>query len=153
LRFNVYFEKSSSNNWLVSIHQDLSIPVQARVDAAACSGWSKKDGVLFVQPPAAVLENIVAVRLHLDDSTPTNGPLRVVPGSHRSGRLTSQQAAELRGRSGVVDCLVPKGGVLLMRPLLLHASSKAEELTPRRVLHFVFASPLLPLGLAWHSCV
>jgi hypothetical protein len=97
-----YFEKSESQNWLVAVHQDLSIPVRERIDAAACSAWSEKEGVLFVQPPASVLEALVAVRLHLDDSTSSNGPLRVVPGSHRHGRLTSAQvqAACMISRNG-----------------------------------------------------
>jgi ectoine hydroxylase-related dioxygenase (phytanoyl-CoA dioxygenase family) len=109
--------------------------------------------VLFVQPPATVLDNIVAVRLHLDDSTPSNGPLRVVPGSHRRGRLTSAQVQAVREESGEIVCAVPKGGVLAMRPRLLHASSKAHVSTPRRVLHFVFGTPALPLGLTWHTAV
>jgi hypothetical protein len=148
-----YFEKSESRNWLVAVHQDLSIPVRARVDAAACSAWSEKEGVLFVQPPATVLETVVAVRLHLDNSTPSNGPLRVVPGSHRRGRLTPAQVQAARDESGEVTCPVPKGGVLVMRPLLLHASSKAQVSAPRRVLHFVFGTPALPLGLTWHTAV
>jgi ectoine hydroxylase-related dioxygenase (phytanoyl-CoA dioxygenase family) len=109
--------------------------------------------VLFVQPPATVLESVVAVRLHLDDSMPSNGPLRVVPGSHRRGRLTSAQVQAARDESGEITCSVPKGGVLVMRPLLLHASSKAKVSAPRRVLHFVFGAPALPLGLTWHTAV
>jgi Phytanoyl-CoA dioxygenase (PhyH) len=148
-----YFEKSASQNWLVAVHQDLSIPVRDRIDAAACSAWSEKEGVLFVQPPASVLEAVVAVRLHMDDSTDSNGPLRVVPGSHRHGRLTSAQVQAARDESGEFTCSVPKGGVLVMRPLLLHASSKAKLSAPRRVLHFVFGAPALPLGLTWHTAV
>jgi hypothetical protein len=148
-----YFEKSASQNWLVAVHQDLSIPVRERIDAATCSAWSEKEGVLFVQPPASVLEAVVAVRLHLDDSTASNGPLRVVPGSHRHGRLTSAQVQAARDESGEITCSVPKGGVLVMRPLLLHASSKAKLRAPRRVLHFVFGAPALPLGLTWHTAV
>jgi ectoine hydroxylase-related dioxygenase (phytanoyl-CoA dioxygenase family) len=138
---------------LVAVHQDLSIPVRERIDVAACSAWSEKEGVLFVQPPATVLDTIVAVRLHLDDSTPSNGPLRVVPGSHRRGRLTSAQVQTVREESGEIACPVPKGGVLVMRPLLLHASSKAQVSAPRRVLHFVFGPPVLSLGLSWHTAV
>jgi phytanoyl-CoA dioxygenase PhyH len=148
-----YFEKSESQNWLVAVHQDLSIPVSERIDASACSAWSEKEGVFFVQPPATVLEAVVAVRLHLDDSTPSNGPLRVVPGSHRHGRLTRAQVQAARDESGEITCSVPKGGVLVMRPLLLHASSKAKVSAPRRVLHFVFGAPALPLGLTWHTAV
>jgi hypothetical protein len=148
-----YFEKSESQNWLVAIHQDLCIPVQERIDAATCSAWSVKEGVLFVQPPATVLEAVVAVRLHLDESTASNGPLRVVPGSHRHGRLTSAQVQAARHESREITCTVPKGGVLVMRPLLLHGSSKAKVSAPRRVLHFVFGAPALPLGLTWHTAV
>ncbi len=148
-----YFEKSESQNWLVAVHQDLSIPVRERIDVAACSAWSEQEGVIFVQPPATVLETMVAVRLHLDDSAPSNGPLRVVPGSHRRGRLTSAQVQAARDESGEITCPVPKGGALVMRPLLLHASSKAHTSAPRRVLHFVFGAPLLPLGLTWHTAV
>jgi hypothetical protein len=148
-----YFEKSESQNWLVPVHQDLSIPVRERIDDAACSAWSEKEGVLFVQPPATVLETLVAVRLHLDDSTASNGPLRVVRGSHRRGRLTSAQVQAVRDESGEIACPVPKGGVLVLRPLLLHASSKATASAPRRVLHFLFGTPALPLGLAWHAAV
>jgi ectoine hydroxylase-related dioxygenase (phytanoyl-CoA dioxygenase family) len=148
-----YFEKSATQNWLVAIHQDLSLPVRERVDADACSAWSEKEGVLFVQPPTTVLDTIVAVRLHLDESSLYNGSLRVVTGSHRRGRLTSPQAQAERQLSGEIACPVPKGGVLVMRPLLLHASSKAQVSAYRRVLHFVFGPPALPLGLRWHAAV
>jgi Phytanoyl-CoA dioxygenase (PhyH) len=87
------FEKSPDNNWLVSLHQDLSIPVRERVDDSGLSGWSTKEGVLFVQPPANVLESLVALRVHLDECGPESGTLRVVPGSHRFGRLDGKWAA------------------------------------------------------------
>jgi len=148
-----YFEKSESQNWLVPLHQDLSIPVQERIDADSCSAWSVKEGVTFVQPPTSVLDKLVAVRLHLDDSILANGPLRVVRGSHQRGRLTSAEAKSLRHASGEVVCLCPKGGVLVMRPLLLHASSKATVSAFRRVLHFVFGPRELPYGLRWHTSV
>jgi hypothetical protein len=148
-----YFEKSESQNWLVAVHQDLSIPVRERIDDGECSVWSEKQRVLFVQPPTIVLETLVAVRLHLDDSTLSNGPLRIVPGSHRRGRLTSAQIHALRDESGEITCTVPKGGVLVIRPLLLHASSKSRVNVPRRVLHFVFGAAGLPLGLIWHTAI
>lgn len=44
-----------------------------------------------------------------------------------------------------VDCTVPAGGVAAMRPLIVHASSKAESDLPRRVLHIEYA-PSLDLG-------
>jgi ectoine hydroxylase-related dioxygenase (phytanoyl-CoA dioxygenase family) len=97
----------------------------------------------------AVLEDLIAVRVHLDDSGPDNGPLRVVPGSHRLGRIPRDQQAALRLEFGEVECHVPRGGALLMKPLLLHASSKATGPRQRRVLHFLYGPPELPLGLEW----
>ena len=87
-----FFTKSMENNWLVSFHQDLSIPVAEHVDSANCSGWSQKEGELFVQPPVSVLEETLAVRLHLDDCNERNGALRVVPRSHQFGRFSSKSA-------------------------------------------------------------
>jgi hypothetical protein len=144
-----YFEKSQESNWLVAYHQDLSIPVRARVSSAACSGWSEKEGVTYVQPPLSVLESLVAVRVHLDESTATNGPLRVIPGSHRNGRIQSREVAEFRQGHAEIECTAPRGAALVFKPLLLHASSKAEIHTPRRVLHFLFGPPCLPEGLLW----
>jgi len=143
------FEKSPTKNWLVSPHQDLSIPVKERVDAPGLSGWAEKDGHLFVQPPASVLEALVAVRVHLDGGGPGAGSLRVVPGSHRFGRLDAAQATALRAQVGEIAPEVPRGGAFVMRPLLLHASSKSIAPVPRRVLHFVFGPPRLPVGLKW----
>jgi len=147
------FDKSPERNWLVALHQDLAIPVQERVDAAECSGWSLKEGVLFVQPPTEVLANLVAVRVHVDDCNAENGPIRVVPGSHRQGRLSAAEAESLREERGEMVCTGPRGSVVLMRPLLLHASSKAREASSRRVLHFLFGPATLPFGLRWHEAV
>ena len=144
-----YFEKSAGRNWLVPLHQDLSIPVAARVDAQALRGWSVKEGTLFVQPPPTVLENLVAVRVHLDPCEAEDGPLMVVPGSHRAGVLAQLDAAAAREAAPAVACIAGIGDALLMRPLLLHASSKAAGQGRRRVLHFVFGPRVLPHGLAW----
>lgn len=147
------FDKSPTKNWLVSLHQDLSIPVRARVAAAECSRWSEKEGVVFVQPPAEILEQLVAVRLHIDDCPKEGGPLRVVPGSHAFGRLDTMGTECLRNERGELIVPVGLGGALVMRPLLLHASSKASTPRPRRVLHFVFGPPQLPFGLEWRWTV
>ena len=86
----IYFEKSSSRNWLVPVHQDLSIPVAKRVDHPGLNAWSEKEGSLFVQPPAEVLQQPIAVRVHIDPCTADDGPLRVIPGSHTLGKLDAQ---------------------------------------------------------------
>jgi len=147
------FDKSPTKNWLVALHQDLSIPVRDRVDGPECSGWSEKEGQLYVQPPVSVLERLVAVRVHIDDCPAESGALRLVAKSHVEGRLSKEQAEALRSQYGETLVPVGRGGALVMRPLLLHASSKATSLTPRRVLHFVFGPRGLPLGLEWRWTV
>lgn len=146
-----YFEKSLGQNWLVPLHQDLSIPVQEYSAHEALGGWSEKQGQLFVQPPEAILEQLLAVRLHLDPCGPDDGALRLVAGTHRLGRLSQQAALDARERIGQTVCTAQAGAVLVLRPLLLHASSKATGVSRRRVLHFVFAPPTLPYGLRWHQ--
>lgn len=144
-----YFEKSSERNWLVALHQDLSIPVARRVSAPALRGWSEKEGTVFVQPPPEVLEQLIAVRLHVDACGADDGPLRVVPGSHRLGVLTPEAGAAVRAERGEATCTAEAGDALVMRPLALHASSKSMGSSKRRVLHFVFGPSCLPFGLEW----
>jgi len=148
-----YFEKSVDRNWLVSLHQDLSIPVFQKTDHPALSGWSEKEGGIFVQPPTEVLQSIVAVRLHVDECSSNDGPLKVVPGSHVHGRTNQETAISLRAANGEVVCPVARGAAMLMRPLLLHSSSKASGHSKRRVLHFLFAPKSLPFGLRWRYAV
>ena len=143
-----FFEKSSAKNWLVPIHQDLSIPVSGRVDRPTLSGWSEKEGAIFVQPPDSVLEQMLAVRVHVDHCSLEDGPLRVVPGSHKLGRVAPAQAA-VAGRTAGVVVPAQRGDALLMRPLVLHASSKSSGSSLLRVLHFVIGPELLPYGLDW----
>lgn len=144
-----YFEKSRDRNWLVSLHQDLSIPVAERVDHLALSGWSEKEGALYVQPPLSVLRDLVAVRLHIDPCGPEDGPLRVVPGTHQMGIIPAEAGPALRDAHSEVTCLAAPGDAVVMRPLVLHASSKSTGQSRRRVLHFLFGPPELPHGLRW----
>lgn len=146
-----FFEKSAHRNWLVATHQDLSIAVAEPVDAPGLNGWSQKEGVWYVQAPATVLEQLVAVRLHLDDCGEFDGPLNVLPDTHRLGRLDDEAIAALRATHPAVACTAAAGDVLVMRPLLLHASSKATGRSRRRVLHFVYGPQQLPLGLRWRE--
>lgn len=147
------FDKSPAKNWLVSLHQDLSIPVVSRVDDPGLSGWSQKEGQLYVQPPVNVLEELVAVRVHIDDCTAEDGALRVVPGSHLQGRVEQTNAESFREQHGETTVPVGRGGALVMRPLILHASSKAITPSARRVLHFVFGPTSLPSGLEWQWAI
>lgn len=144
-----YFEKSREQNWLVPVHQDLSIPARERIDDPALRGWSEKEGGVFVQPPVDVLEQLVALRVHIDPCLDEDGPLQFIPATHTLGRISAGQAAALKQAGPVVTCTLAPGGVLMMRPLALHASSKAVGTSRRRVLHVVFGPPALPYGLRW----
>ncbi|MES2668938.1 MAG: phytanoyl-CoA dioxygenase family protein [Pseudomonadota bacterium] len=147
------FRKTADCNWKVPYHQDLSVPVAARIEHPALSGWSMKEDGHYVQPPADVLDTLLAVRLHLDPSGSDEGALRVVPGSHRLGRLSADCVATTEKRENEVVCTADAGDLLLMRPLLLHASSKAERPNGRRVLHFLFAPRHPGSGLQWRIVV
>jgi len=145
----ILFDKNATANWKVPWHQDLSIAVQARADADGYSSWSVKAGVVHVQPPTDVLERMLAVRIHLDDCGLSNGPVRVLPKTHRLGRLSSEAITEVRSRVPEVDCVVARGGLLVMRPLLVHASSAATTVGRRRILHIEFAAGGLAPGVEW----
>ena len=138
------FDKSQEANWLVSWHQDTALPLCRRVDQAGWGPWSTKAGVLYAHAPAWALERVVALRVSLDDSTADNGPLRVLPGTHRNGVLTDEQVAELAKAVQPIDCLTASGGVVAMRPLTIHASSKSVGAQPRRILHIEYAASLNP---------
>jgi hypothetical protein len=145
------FDKTPAANWRVPWHQDLSIAVEERREVPGFGPWSVKDGVVHVQPPIAILEGIVAVRVHLDAAGPETGALRVVPGSHRLGRLGPAETESARTELGEVVCSVAAGGAMFMAPLLLHASSASRSPGHRRVLHIEYSALALPAGLRWAS--
>ena len=148
----IFFDKVPGSNWSLFWHQDNVISISARVDVAGYIGWSNKAGVWQVQPPAQILANIVAVRVHLDDCGLENGPLRVLPGSHRFGWL-DDQLDDWKKRVPEVVCEVRRGGIVTMCPLLLHASARSTAAGHRRVIHIEYACDELPEGLEWNNLV
>ena len=134
------FDKSPTANWLVVWHQDTALPLSRRVERDQWGPWSTKAGVLYAHAPAWALEQVVALRVSLDDSVLTNGPLRVLPGTHRGGVYSDEQIEALARSTAPVDCVAPSGGVIAMRPLTVHASSKSSDAQPRRVLHIEYAA-------------
>jgi ectoine hydroxylase-related dioxygenase (phytanoyl-CoA dioxygenase family) len=143
------FDKTGNANWLVPWHQDLTICVVSRADVPGYGPWTIKAGMHNVQPPISILEKMLSVRIHLDDCDESNGALRVLPGTHKLGRLTADQISENQRSIPPVPCAVQSGGILLMRPLLLHASSAASKAVHRRVIHIDYASSQLDGGLQW----
>jgi ectoine hydroxylase-related dioxygenase (phytanoyl-CoA dioxygenase family) len=146
---SIFFDKTPDANWLVPWHQDLSIATKQQVDLPGYGPWSTKNGIPHVQPPVEVLESMVTIRLHLDDCDESNGALRVIPESHRRGRLSAGQKAEIRSGRDEVICSARAGDALLLRPLLLHASSEARMPDHRRVIHLEYATGPLAEGLEW----
>jgi ectoine hydroxylase-related dioxygenase (phytanoyl-CoA dioxygenase family) len=118
----IFFNKTAKGNWLVPWHQDIVI----------------KDAHRAWTPTAAELGRILACRIHLDPADRANGCLRVIPGSHTCGILPDAEIESWRAHGPIVDCEAAAGDVLWMRPLLLHASSKAAHANPRRVIHLEF---------------
>jgi hypothetical protein len=144
----LYFDKTAGANWKVPCHQDLMVPVAGRAEESGFSGWSEKAGVVHVEPPCEVLERLVAIRIHFDDCSAHSGALSVLPGSHRGGKLRDAQLVGLDRRL-LVDCEGGAGDVLLMKPLLVHRSSAAEDPSHRRVLHVVYAVEEPGASLRW----
>jgi ectoine hydroxylase-related dioxygenase (phytanoyl-CoA dioxygenase family) len=149
----LFFDKTQTTNWNLPWHQDMTIAVRARCDVPGFGPWTLKAGVPHVLAPAFLLARRVTIRLHLDPCGPQNGPMRVIPGSHHSGRLDPSAIAAWACRAArqPVDCLSPSGGVVVMRPLLLHASSSGTAPGHRRVIHLEYAAEALPDGLEWYE--
>jgi len=94
--------------------------VRRPADIEGFSGWTKKAGLHHANAPQSVLQEMVALRLYLDDSSAEGGPLEVVPGTHET-LLTEQ---DVQGATAAAMVLAARAGsILLMRPLLLHRSA------------------------------
>lgn len=147
------FDKAAGANWSVTWHQDVTISVRTRIETPGYTGWSVKDGVVHVHPPAAVLEQMVSIRVHLDACGEDNGALEILPGSHRGGILDAEAIAQQRRDRKPIQCPVQRGDAIVMRPLLLHSSPRSITPTHRRVIHLEYGSCELPNGLEWFDRV
>lgn len=143
------FDKTPQANWAVPWHQDRTIAVKERVEVAGYGPWSRKGGVDHVEPPAELLSDMVALRLHLDDCGADNGALEVVPGSWKLGRIAAGEIAGIVSSGNVRTVTARAGDVVAMRGLTLHASKRAERPGHRRVLHVDFTNRDLSAPLAW----
>lgn len=142
---SILFDKTPAENWPVAWHQDLTIAVTEQVDLPDYSPWSIKEGSAHVQPPRQLLENMLTLRIHLDDTPASNGALRVIPHSHKNGRVDRPPSSE-----DEVICECAAGDVLAMSPLILHASSRSERPARRRIIHFEYTAPdVLHPALKW----
>jgi ectoine hydroxylase-related dioxygenase (phytanoyl-CoA dioxygenase family) len=144
---SIYFDKPGNSNWFVAWHQDLTISVAEKAEVSGYGPWTVKPDQYAVQPPVEVLENIYTLRIHLDDTTEENGALKMIPGSHASG-VIRPETIDLKATPDTF-CCVPKGGIMIMQPLLLHASSRSTNNQNRRVIHIEFSNLDLPQELSW----
>jgi ectoine hydroxylase-related dioxygenase (phytanoyl-CoA dioxygenase family) len=144
---SIYFDKPGNSNWFVSYHQDLTISVNTKAEIEGFGPWTVKHNQFAVQPPVDILQNNFTIRIHLDDTDENNGALRVIPGSHKKGVY---RAETIDWKNETEDiCKVNKGGIMIMSPLLLHASGRSTNNQKRRVAHIEFSKCELPKPLLW----
>ncbi|MET3498802.1 ectoine hydroxylase-related dioxygenase (phytanoyl-CoA dioxygenase family) [Mucilaginibacter rubeus] len=144
---SIYFDKPETSNWFVAWHQDLTISVDKKIEIAGYGPWTVKHNQFAVQPPLHILQDNFTIRIHLDDTDEGNGALKVLPGSHlkeiyRPENIDWQQETE-------VSCNVQAGGIMIMRPLLMHASNRTTNNKQRRVVHIEFSRATLADGIDW----
>lgn len=144
---SIYFDKPAQSNWFVAWHQDLTISVDKKQDIDGFGPWTVKQQQFAVQPPLPVLQNNFTIRIHLDAATFENGALKVIPGSHNKGVYRPETIDWTTERETI--CEVPAGGIMIMKPLLLHASGRTTNQQQRRVLHIEFGKDELPAPLQW----
>lgn len=145
----IAFDKTARANWFVPWHQDRTIAVKARDERAAVTNWTVKAGVPHCEAPVALLERMLTLRWHLDLIGPADGGLRVLPGSHRKGRLAADEIAVLAKETPAAELAVSAGTVLALRPLLVHGSRRRTTQGHRRILHVEIAAGDPPPPLAW----
>ena len=144
---SIYFDKPATSNWYVSYHQDLTISVDKKKEIAGFTNWTIKQNQFSVQPPLAILQNIITLRIHLDQADENNGALKVIPGSHLK-EIYRPETIDWTLETEAT-CSVSKGGIMLMKPLLLHSSGRTTNNMQRRVIHIELSDQELPEELAW----
>ena len=149
----IAFDKTGKSNWFVPWHQDRTIAVQCRDDRADVINWTVKNGNPHCEPPIARLESMMTLRWHLDPVRDSDGPLKVLPTTHRRGRMEQAAIHALAQTSDPVALTAERGDIVAMRPLLVHASSRRTSGGRRRIVHVEFAAgdPPRPLQWAQHS--
>ncbi|SDQ72203.1 Ectoine hydroxylase-related dioxygenase, phytanoyl-CoA dioxygenase (PhyH) family [Chryseobacterium soldanellicola] len=144
---SIYFDKPEKSNWYVAYHQDLTISVNKKIELPNFGPWTTKQNQFAVQPPLHILENIFTIRIHLDDTDENNGALKVVPTSHSKG-IYRPENIDWNVETEKI-CNVDKGGIMIMKPLILHGSNRTTNGKKRRVIHIEFSDKELPEELNW----
>jgi len=142
---SIYFDKPQKSNWFVAWHRDLTISVNKKVSLPHFTNWTVKQNQYAVQPPLCILRDNFTIRIHLDDTDKHNGALRVIPGSH----LVEDLSEKRTNNAMETVCEVRAGGIMIMRPLLMHASNRTVNDNRRRVIHIEFSKAALPEEIDW----
>lgn len=149
----LYFDKPPGAGWSLALHRDQTIAVKDHLQPPEpFRNPTRKAGVNHVVATDELLSQMLTLRLHLDPMHSHNGPLIVVPGSHRTTDSVESAEAVIAGGSVEVHCLA--GDVFAMRPLLSHGSIACdpEAKDHRRVVHLEFApTKTLPGGYRWYQ--
>lgn len=149
---SIYFDKPPNANWIVNWHQDLTINLKEKKEIVNFKNWRVNSERTIVQPSIDILKSIFTIRIHLDDCTRENGALRVIEASHKKGVIEIKGwMKEKPGTERI--CEVKQGGILIMNPLILHASRRTENQKNRRVIHIEFCDQELPDNLQWKEAV
>lgn len=144
---SIYFDKPKQSNWFVAWHQDLTISVDKKIDLKGFGPWTCRLNQYSVQPPLSILEGNFTIRIHLDDTDNGNGALKVISGSHLKGVHRADNIDWKMNEE--TTCAVKAGAVMIMRPLLMHASGRSTTNKQRRVLHIEFSNSDLPSAINW----
>lgn len=148
---SIYFDKPETSNWFVPYHQDLTISVDKKIEIPGFGPWTIKQNQFSVQPPLHILQDNYTIRIHLDNTDEENGALKVIPKSHLLG-IRRQNEIDISDKAQTV-CRVNKGGVMIMKPLVLHSSGRTTNSQKRRVIHIEFSRSSLPDSLFWSEFI
>ena len=147
----ILFDKTAERNWALGWHQDRTIIVEERIDTEGFGPWTVKAGLIQVEPPFEIFGRMVTLRVHLDPVDASNAPLRIVPGSHRLGRLPEAEIEQAAISLGERLCLAERGDVWLYATSIVHVSLAADPPRRRRVLQVDYSADAAPGPLGWRG--
>ncbi|WP_372371489.1 phytanoyl-CoA dioxygenase family protein [Candidatus Uabimicrobium sp. HlEnr_7] len=128
---SLLFDKITEANFRVPFHQDIVMPHHGADKIVT--------NVPHKNLPPEILEQLIVMRIHLDDNNIDNGPLQVIPQTHSQGIISDKGISNIVQKKNKHVCTMLRGEILLMKPLLLHSSNRSSSHKHRRVIHLVFA--------------
>jgi len=145
----VTFDKSPNTNWGLPWHQDRVIALNRKHEVDGFSNWSKKAEIWHCEPPVKLLEKMLFVRLHLDETTIENGAMEIALKSHLSGLVPGTLTKEVVNSCDTEVTNASPGDVLVLAMLTLHRSLPSATVSRRRVLRIDYCAEELPSPLSW----